>query len=230
LTEFYVKGKTVILVEGIMENVGQEPVSIDVGKSLKHLREERGVSMRSLARASGLSANALSMIERGLTSPSVTTLNKLAVALEVPVTAFFRYEPERSRVVHIKSSERMQVPIDRGVWEGLGTERFSGRVDAFMVTLESGAGSNAHGMMHSGSEFVYCMRGTIDYEVDGMVYRLQPGDALVFAAQLMHKWRNPESGDANAMVIIFAFEDGERPAEFHFASASPGNSTNRGRA
>ena len=53
-----------------LKGIDNEIESIDVGKRLRALREERGISMRALARRSGLSANALSMIERGLTSPS----------------------------------------------------------------------------------------------------------------------------------------------------------------
>lgn len=206
-----------------MDIFGKEAVSIDVGQRLKHLREERGVSMRSLARTSGLSANALSMIERGLTSPSVSTLNKLAGALEVPVTAFFRTERERSKIVHLKASDRVRVPVNLGLVEGLGGEQFSGRIEAFMVTLENGAGSGPHGMLHTGSEFVFCMRGTIEYEVDGQVFHLETGDTLIFAAKLMHGWRNIGPTVANAIVVISCFEEGERPAEFHIASAESNN-------
>ncbi len=105
-----------------MDPFGKEADSIDVGQRLRILREERGISMRALARRSGLSANALSMIERGLTSPSVSTLHKLSTALEVPITAFFRQEPVREPVVFRKASERSQVPFVRGVIEGLGGE------------------------------------------------------------------------------------------------------------
>src|SRR5512144_1776492 len=107
---------------------------MDVGARLRVLREERGISMRALARRSGLSANALSMIERGLTSPSVSTLNKLSTALQVPITAFFRLEPTREKIVFRKSSERTRVPFMRGVIEGLGGESFLGRVEAFLLT------------------------------------------------------------------------------------------------
>ena len=202
-----------------MDIFGKEAVSIDVGQRLKHLREERGVSMRSLARTSGLSANALSMIERGLTSPSVSTLNKLAGAMEVPVTAFFRIEPERSPVVHLKAVQRARVSFTRGLWEGLGGERFTGRIEAFMVTLESGAGSGPHGMLHTGSEFVFCLRGNLEYEVDGKTYLLEAGDTLIFAAHLLHRWRNAGATVTNAIIVISSFEDGERPGEFHLASA-----------
>src|SRR5512138_404296 len=105
-----------------MEPFGKEAESVDVGQRLRSLRDERGISMRALARRSGLSANALSMIERGLTSPSVSTLNKLAVALEVPITAFFRQEPVREPLVFRKAADRDHIPFTNGLIEGLGGE------------------------------------------------------------------------------------------------------------
>ena len=68
-------------MEEIM-GVERKVQTMDVGGRLRELRQERDLSMRSLARLSGLSTNALSMIERGRTSPSVSTLYKLSEALE----------------------------------------------------------------------------------------------------------------------------------------------------
>lgn len=203
-----------------MDIFGKEAASIDVGQRLKSLREARGISMRSLARNSGLSANALSMIERGRTSPSVSTLNKLASALEVPVTAFFRAEPERRRVVLCKAGERPRLPFLRGTWEGLGGESFAGRMEAFMVTLDTGASSGPHGMLHTGSEFVFCLRGRLEYEVEGERYLLESGDSLIFSAQLLHRWRNPGPNVVNAIVVVSGFEEGEHPTEYHLASTA----------
>lgn len=205
-----------------MEIYGKEAKSLDVGQRLKSLREARGISMRSLARSSGLSANALSMIERGRTSPSVSTLNKLANALGIPVTAFFRVEPERRKVVLCKAGERTRLPFLRGTWEGLGGESFDGRLNAFMVTLETGASSGPHGMLHTGAEFVFCLRGKLEYEVEGERYLLEAGDSLTFAAQLLHRWRNPGPNVVNAVIIISGFEEGEHPIEFHIASTESG--------
>ena len=196
----------------------KEAESFDVGQRLRILREERGISMRALARRSGLSANALSMIERGLTSPSVSTLNKLATALEVPITAFFRQEPVREQIVFRKASQRVQQPFARGLIEGLGGESFVGRVEAFLMTLEGGASSGPHGMIHTGHEMVFCLRGTFEYLVDDQQFELEPGDSLIFAAQLVHRWRNPGASAANAIIIISAFDDSERPGEYHLAS------------
>ncbi len=89
--------------------------NVDVGERLRILREERGLSMRSLARTSGLSTNALSMIERGRTSPSVSTLAKQAIALGAPITAFFRTEPERSNIVFRNETQRSRTAIPAGM-------------------------------------------------------------------------------------------------------------------
>jgi len=57
-----------------MDIYDQEALSVNVSERLKALREERDLSIRGLGRLSGLSANALSVIERGLSSPSVSIL------------------------------------------------------------------------------------------------------------------------------------------------------------
>ncbi len=196
-----------------------EAITVDIGLRLRELREARRISMRELARRSSLSANALSMIERNLTSPSVSTLNKLAGALEVPITAFFRNEPEKQQVVFKKADERSRVPFMRGLWEGLGGEAFVGKIEAFLLTLDAGGSSGPHGMLHTGHEFVYCLRGNLEYEVNGKFYAMEGGDSLIFASQLIHRWRNAGKTVTNAIVVISGFEENEHPSEFHIASA-----------
>ena len=196
---------------------------MDVGGRLRELRNERGMSMRALARESGLSANALSMIERGRTSPSVSTLYKLADAMGIPITAFFREDPPRQDIVFRKAENRVRMPFMRGLWEGLGGESFVGRVEPFMLTLESGASSGPFGIVHTGHEFVMCLRGELEYEVEGQRFVLEAGDTLLFAAQLKHRWRNRSKKVCNAIFVLSSFELGERPSEFHISSSLQDN-------
>ena len=191
--------------------------TMDVGHRLRELRTERGLSMRALARLSSLSTNALSMIERGKTSPSVSTLYKLSEALEVPITAFFRTEPPRQAIVFRKSDSRSRVEFQRGLWEGLGGESFVGRVEPFMLTLEGGATSGPHGLVHSGHEFVICLQGLLEYEVEEQRFTLQPGDSLLFASKLHHRWRNPGKTVANVLFVLSGFALDERPSEYHLS-------------
>lgn len=185
--------------------------SVDVASRLRQLREGQGMSMRALAQRSGLSANALSMIERGRASPSVSTLTKLAAALGVSVTEFFGQAETRQDVVLVRADERTRVPFARGLWEGLGGERFTGRVEPFLLTLEAGSSSGQQSMVHTGHEFVHCLRGRLEYLVQEKRYELEPGDSLLFAAHFRHRWRNPGRTVTNALIVLSGFAEGRTP-------------------
>lgn len=192
--------------------------TINVGSRLRELRTERGLSMRALGRQSGLSTNALSMIERGKTSPSVSTLYKISTALDVPITAFFRVEPSKSEIVFVKANERRKVTFSRGTWEGLGGESFIGDLEPFLLTLEPGANSGRFGMTHTGHELVVCLTGELEYEVEGKRFTMDTGDSLIFAANLSHRWRNPGKVPTKAIITLTCFEVGEHPSEYHMQS------------
>jgi transcriptional regulator with XRE-family HTH domain len=199
-----------------MQSFMREAHSVNVAVSLRELREARGISMRALATRSGLSANALSMIERGKTSPSVSTLYKLADALGVSITAFFGQEDAKKQIIFLKSDERPRMSFTRGVFEGLGGSQFSGRVEPFVLTLESGASSGPRNIVHSGHEFVFCLRGKLEYYVDKEFFQLEAGDSLLFESKLKHRWKNPGSTVTTALVIISGFAEGEQPHAMHW--------------
>ena len=198
----------------------REAPSISVGQQLRLLRDQRGISIRELSRISGLSANALSMIERGLTSPSVSTLYRLTDALNVPITALFRQDQAQEAIVFRSVKSRKRVTFPMGVWEGLGGEAFSGRLQPFMLMLESGAESGKEKIVHTGSEFVMCLRGKLEYEVEGKLYTLETGDSLLFAARLTHRWRNPGKTVTHAVIVLSGFEEYEKTGMFHYPPQS----------
>lgn len=111
------------------------------------------------------------------------------------------------------------MPFLRGLWEGLGGEFFTGRMEAYMLTLENGGSSGLHSMIHTGSEFVFCLRGTLEYMVESERYMMETGDSLIFAANLRHRWRNPGNTVANAIIVISSFSETEDPGEYHLASS-----------
>lgn len=194
----------------------QDAVSVNIGERLRELREARNISMRALATRSGLSANALSMIERGRASPSVSTLYKLADALGVSITSFFSTNADKKQVVFLQADERTRVSFTRGIFEALGGEQFVGRVEPFLLTLESNANSGSRSMAHTGHEFVFCLRGKLEYQVERQVYELSAGDSLLFAAQLKHRWKNTGGNVATALIIISGFEEGEELHAMHW--------------
>ena len=198
-----------------MQNEPMDAISVDVGKRIREMRESRNISVRELARRSGFSANALSLIERGMNSPSVSTLYKLSQTLGVPITTFFQTQAEVGNVVFRKAAERTRVPFMRGLWEGLGGEAFADRVEPFALTLENGANSGPDAIVHSGHEFVICVRGQLEYQIEQDVYLLEAGDSLLFQAYLKHRWRNPGPKVTNAVFVLSGFEEEDVPLHHH---------------
>src|SRR5512134_567139 len=87
---------------------------VNVGLRLRELRLERSLSIRALAERSGLNVNTFSLIENNKTSPSVSTLQQIAAALEVPITAFFETEAPKNSIAHIVARNRPRMTFAHG--------------------------------------------------------------------------------------------------------------------
>jgi transcriptional regulator with XRE-family HTH domain len=187
----------------------------DVGRHLKELRSERGLSLRALAALCDLSPNTISLIERGETSPSVSTLQRLATALGVPITHFFTEPVEKMEVIVTPAEERARSGSGSVVLESIGYGLEQQACDPFVVTLKPGASSGKRMMMHPGHELVLCLNGEFDYEVAGEQHRLKPGDAMLFHADLPHRWHNPTKTTAEFVLIMQLGEDRHESVDQH---------------
>ena len=185
----------------------------DIGQKVRALREQRGLSMRALAELCALSPNAISLIERGITSPNVSTLHRLATALQVHITAFFEDRQEGARLILSRAGERPASRHEQTLLESLGSGLVEQLMDPFEVTLQPGAGSGRQVMSHSGQELVYCLQGELEYTVEGDAYLLGAGDALIFEARLPHRWRNPGQSPARFLMVFGACEDHDSLAQ-----------------
>ena len=189
---------------------------INVGIRLRALRNERDLSIRALAEKSELAMNTLSLIENGKTSPSVSTLQQIALALDVPITAFFETDAPKKSVAHIKANQRPQAVFAHGTLEDLGAGLSSRAVEPFVVTLQPHSGSGLQTIVHTGFEFVYCLEGRIVYTIEGSSYLLDPGDSLLFESHLPHIWQNVGSEMARMILVLFPSDERDHPTERHF--------------
>lgn len=63
-----------------------------LGKQIKGIRLSKDVSLRGLAKHTGLTRSFLSQVERSITAPSITSLEKIACALNIGLSYFFKEE------------------------------------------------------------------------------------------------------------------------------------------
>jgi transcriptional regulator with XRE-family HTH domain len=179
-----------------------ERESPDVGIQVQTLREKLGLSIRGLAELCGLSPNTISLIERGETSPNVSTLHQLATALRVPITAFFERPGDLTQVIHSRPGERSFSGSASVLLESLGSGLEGQNLQPFVVTLDPGADSGPGVVVHDGHELVYCLEGVVDYTIEDRTYLLSSGESLLFEARLRHRWRNPGQEPAVFLLIF----------------------------
>jgi transcriptional regulator with XRE-family HTH domain len=194
------------------------PAELIVGMKIRELRNERNLSLRTLAELSGLNINTLSLVENGKSSPSVGTLQQLARALEVPISAFFESEPVSKRVVFTQHSRRPEANFSNTRMQNLGKDLANNAVQPFVVTLEPEAGSGERMIVHTGHEFVYCLGGKVLYTIDEMDYVLEPGDSVVFEAHLPHRWKNMQESQSQLILILYPADQKDEPGGRHFTN------------
>ena len=191
------------------------PEELLVGRRLRELRNERGFSLRVLAGHSGLNVNTLSLIENGKSSPSVSTLQHLARALHVPITAFFAIDTEEKHVVYTPVSQVTQAGFGRAQMVNLARDLAGNDFQPFVVTLQPGMGSGDKLIVHTGHEFVYCLQGALHYRIEGEEYQLNEGDSLVFEAHLAHCWVNNSNEITRILLIMCPDDDREEVRSRH---------------
>jgi quercetin dioxygenase-like cupin family protein/DNA-binding transcriptional regulator YiaG len=185
-----------------------------VGQRIRELRTKSGLSLRALAELSGLSTNAISLIERGDNSPTVSSLHSLATALTVPITAFFDQHPE-GQVIHLKKSGRPTSETAGVKMENLGSGLPNQQLEPFLMTIEPGGSSTSSQITHSGEELVYVLQGALVSRINDKEYPLEEGDSLLFLASQPHIYRN-ETRKVARILIIFAPMVGQLMAHRHY--------------
>jgi quercetin dioxygenase-like cupin family protein len=166
--------------------------------------------------------NTLSLIENNKTSPSVSTLQQIAAALDVPIVAFFETDAPKNSIAYIKAGHRPRAAFAHGTLEDLGAGLTDRAVEPFVVRLEPNADSGPHPIVHTGYEFVFCLEGRIVYTIEEHTYVLEPGDSLLFESRLPHRWRNADVAPSQAVLVLYPTDARDRPTERHFTPKETG--------
>jgi transcriptional regulator with XRE-family HTH domain len=169
-----------------------------------------------LAQRAGVSTNAISLIERDENSPSVSTLQSLATALNVRMSYFFD-DQKTTQVLHVKAANRPAISNGGVQIEGLDGKLDYQEMEPFLVSLQPNSGSGERQVVHTGHELVYCLSGNVEYLIDGKIYPLEVGDILLFEAHLPHLWRNVTDKDATILLVLQSTGQTAQSVERHFS-------------
>lgn len=165
-------------------------MSAVIALRVKETRRRLGMPIGALAQRAELSKGMLSKIENAQASPSLATLVRLAEALDVPVTSFFRGFGEEREAVLVKAGQGAQVARqgDRigHEYRQLGTMRGQHRRMQPQLIILTEQAEVFPLFQHPGTELIYMIEGEMTYGHGRTTYELGPGDALQFDGEAAH--------------------------------------------
>jgi len=181
------------------------------GARLRTLRTRHGLSLRKAARAAGVSSAYLSLVERGLATPTVSLLQRIAAAYGGTLLEFFASSgagPEKDSAEAredgrklVRAGERRTLRgFDRVLMEDL--VRFpDAALQVEIFTIEPGGGSGG-GYVHEGQEALFVLEGRLQVWLDEEDhYDLGLGDTLYFRSTQSHRWHNPDAMPARVFWV-----------------------------
>ena len=157
---------------------------------VRELRTGAGLTLAAMATRTGVSKAMLSKIENAQISCSLTTLARLARALDVPVTSFFRGADSPREAVHTPAGTGPRI-VARGTRVGHDYSLLGGlrgphrRMEAHLVTLTER--SEVFPLFqHPGTELLFMLDGVMVYGHGESGYTLRPGDSLQLDGEGAH--------------------------------------------
>ena len=190
-----------------MGNKKKSPEEIKVAQRIRELRQVRGLTLRDVAEKTGLSAALISQIENNIVSPPIATLLKVGQALEVKVSYFFEETTgDTPGYVITRKNERHAV-YRQGSEYGysyflLAHGIKEKNMEPFFVTFSKTDYEPDEFFRHEGEEFVYLIKGKVEYQIGENAVTLTQGDSMYFDGNLPHRSKCLKKGESQAIVIL----------------------------
>jgi transcriptional regulator with XRE-family HTH domain len=183
------------------EKVQHQKERAELGQRLRAVRLERGESLREVGDAASVSESFLSQVERGLTSPSVISLRRIANALGVHIIELLASQEDGGHLVRVKDRGRYLDPRHGSSDEFL-TPRSARRLQVNLSEIDPGQGIREAYTHDSDEECVIVLLGKLDMTANGASYALEEGDALLLNPRLPHSFVNPGPGQARVLWVM----------------------------
>jgi uncharacterized cupin superfamily protein len=158
--------------------------------------------MRTLATKSGFSPSLISQVEHGQVTPSIGSLERIAIALGVSLGKFFiESDPNTTRLVRASARPQLISTWSPVSIEALGPLDGMGMLEPIMLNLAPGGRSGIFPAAPEGEKFALLITGEVTLTLGDEVHVLRAGDAITFAPATPHQWENSSAGPAHVVIV-----------------------------
>lgn len=165
-------------------------LQIAIGREVKRYRVKADLTMAELASMAGVSPGMLSKVEHGQTSPSLDTLQNLTKALNVPLTSLFKEFEDSADATYVPAGQGLAIER-KGTRAGHQYQLLGHsvgkpiRMEPYLITITKET-EVFPVFQHQGVEFLYVLKGKMNYRHGSHLYTLNPGDSLYFDSGTPH--------------------------------------------
>ena len=172
----------------------------EVSDKIKLYRKEKNQTLKDLSEETGLSVSFLSQVERGESNLAITSLNKIAEALDLHISAFFT--PQFTEDFKISPDQMEPFKLERSDQEFLrASSEFKDRkLDSYIITVYPKNYSECSS--HEGEEMYYVLEGEIIFYVNDSQYFLKKGEVIHYPSTIKHYYINESEKTARILCVL----------------------------
>lgn len=192
-----------------------------MGEQMRKRRKALKLTMQTVAERAGLTAGFISQVERGLATPSLSSLNGIARVLDLDPFSFMALPADPG--VASRQGARPLYGVDPAqlAYERLSSS-FPGNVLRAVIIHEAPGHRNAP-ISHEGEELFFILSGALTVEIEGARHVLGPGDSLHFPSRRVHSCWNHTAEVATMLHVctMDVFDDSRTLAQHGRADPTP---------
>lgn len=179
-----------------------EEIQEIVGRNLKAIRDKQKLSLEKVSELSGVSKAMIGQIERGESSPTITTIWKIANGLKISFTSLIKAPETEAKVV--LQSDVQVLAEDDGKYRVYATFPFSDdkKFEIYSVEIEPEGKLDSDGHMEGTEEYITVFDGEVHISLNGTNYKLNKGDSIRFKADRPHSYLNTRNELARLSMTI----------------------------
>lgn len=172
-----------------------------INEQIRRIRKEKKITLKELSERTQLSVSFLSQVERGISSMTITSLKKIASALDVPLKKIVDVKEEETFIG--RKDNKILLNLEKSY---ISYSRLSGKfpgreLEIVLLTMKA----NYHDeelMTHEGEEFYYILSGTGTFLIDGKEYVVKAGETIHYPSNKPHKTVNNEDEDLVMLSVV----------------------------
>ncbi len=177
--------------------------ALTIGERLKAIRTSRSLTLDDAAKLTDVSKPMLGQIERGQSSPTITTLWKIATGLKVPLSSFLEEQGAEYSVVDWQAKDA--IVEDNGRMRAYPIFPYDPirNVEIFYIEFDGGCHHPSEKHLDGVEEYIFVLQGKLELVINTKTVVVHERQAIRFRANVFHEYNNPYENQCNVYNMIF---------------------------